>query len=101
MRYSEAEQALASDWQDVWLRLYPQDLGLTWEPKTNSMAWKDGGFVLSGGRFDRILFKSPVLIAQRVERIGLNVSPPLSDHYGLMGTFKVVQPNQSADETGH
>ena len=73
--------------QDVWQQLNPNDPGLTWEPKTNSFAWNEGGFILSGGRFDRILFKSPVLTANRIERIGINVYPPLSDHYGLVSTW--------------
>lgn len=85
----DADQSLPSNWIDLWPMLKHNDPGLTWDPKTNSLAWKYGGFISSGGRLDRIFYASEVLHPIKIERLGTQRNPPLSDHYGVMATFSM------------
>jgi len=53
----DADQSFPGDWIDAWLILHPHDQGLTWDPDHNDMSYWGGGFLLSGYRLDRVLYK--------------------------------------------
>ena len=80
----DADEALPDEWTDVWSELNTEDPGATWDPKTNSMASLYRLLGLSGYRLDRVLFKSDVLVPLSISRLGVGMTPNLSDHYGLI-----------------
>lgn len=80
----DADDVLPDEWTDVWSELNTEDPGATWDPKTNSMASLYRLLALSGYRLDRVLFKSDVLVPLSISRLGVGMTPNLSDHYGLI-----------------
>jgi len=80
----DADDALPQEWTDVWTELKSEDPGLTWDPKTNSMASLYRLIGLSGYRLDRVLIKSQILVPLSIRRLGVAQDAELSDHYGLM-----------------
>lgn len=86
-----ADSWFVDAWKDAWLDKYPDDLGFTWDPDHNAMAWQQGGFLLPGFRLDRTLYKSALLNAMDSVRVGVNSTPPLSDHYGLITVFECLK----------
>ena len=75
------------NWKDVWALLHSSDPGLTWDPKTNDLAWKAGGFILPGYRLDRVLYKSETLHPRSIGLMGKENREKLSDHYGIATHF--------------
>jgi endonuclease/exonuclease/phosphatase family metal-dependent hydrolase len=94
----DADKHFPKEWVDTWTSLHPSDPGLTWDPDNNEMAYRSGGFILPGYRLDRVLFKSQQLIPMNVERLGVGVNPPLSDHYGLLVEFACRTKSSIKDE---
>lgn len=84
----DAEEALIPpSLSDIWARLFPKDPGYTWDRGHNPLARKSGYFFERSARLDRVLSQSPVLVPERMERLGVDASPPDSDHYGLWVLF--------------
>jgi endonuclease/exonuclease/phosphatase family metal-dependent hydrolase len=57
-------------------------LDLTWDPKTNERAYREGGFILPGYRLDRIYFKSSnieIVSSEILKGVSHN---HVSDHFG-------------------
>lgn len=83
----DADSVFPKNWVDVWSSKHSEDLGPTWDPKTNDMASFHGLLRIAGFRVDRVLFNSLTLNLKSTERLGLNDRPPLSDHYGVKAEF--------------
>jgi endonuclease/exonuclease/phosphatase family metal-dependent hydrolase len=80
---SDPAHLFPATWLDAWVDQHPKEEGLTWDPERNKMAYRSGGFLLSGYRLDRVLLRSDAIGVKSITRLGVDTIDPLSDHYGL------------------
>jgi endonuclease/exonuclease/phosphatase family metal-dependent hydrolase len=87
--------ALHRDFEDPWLSLHPEDLGLTYDVKHNPLAAANAFENESGRRLDRILVRAQDWVATNIHR--LDKHPVAiegkeyyaSDHYGVVVTLRL------------
>lgn len=80
-------QRLPDTWMDAWIQLNPDEPGFTWNPESNEMAWRQGGFILPAYRLDRVMYQTSGLVPNKAQILGVGEIEPLSDHYGLRVDF--------------